>query len=383
VCYDSEGCALYVGALSHEVYAIDLEAGQWRTPIQLQQLQEVNALAANPTLPVISCAGDGLVESYDLRDTARPLQSLRVVREGEKASGDVSCCAYSSSGMQFVAGTSSGLVRVFDVRSSNVLVERDHLSGYAVRTVTFHTRSVNDGGPVVCSADQKTVKIFDASTGSLEASIEHTSSINQLEMVPESGLFFLANDAEKIGIYFVPSLGIAPTWCSFLDNITEQLEENKQQSVFDDYQFVTREQLAELGGTDLVGTKFVQPYMHGFFMNAKLHQRLKDAVDPFAYQDYRRKQLKEKVEAKRKMRTASATVSVNKNLREKLQQKLEKGKDANKHRHKEAAEKAQQLLSDDRFKELFVDPDFAIEEKVGANEAENVIASIKKRKRKP
>lgn len=28
--------------------------------------------------------------------------------------------------------------------------------------------------------------------------------------------------------YYVPSVGPAPKWCSFLDNITEELEESEQ-----------------------------------------------------------------------------------------------------------------------------------------------------------
>lgn len=40
-----------------------------------------------------------------------------------------------------------------------------------------------------------------------------------------SGLIFLSNEAPKMQQYFVPSLGPAPTWCSFLETLTEELEE--------------------------------------------------------------------------------------------------------------------------------------------------------------
>lgn len=38
----------------------------------------------------------------------------------------------------------------------------------------------------------------------------------------------MANEAPKILTYYIPSLGPAPKWCSFLDHITEELEESKE-----------------------------------------------------------------------------------------------------------------------------------------------------------
>lgn len=34
-------------------------------------------------------------------------------------------------------------------------------------------------------------------------------------------------------------------WCSFLDNLTEELEESKQTAIYDDYKFVTRDELED------------------------------------------------------------------------------------------------------------------------------------------
>ena len=38
--------------------------------------------------------------------------------------------------------------------------------------------------------------------------------------------------------YFIPSLGPAPKWCSFLENLTEELEETANPTVYDDYRFI-------------------------------------------------------------------------------------------------------------------------------------------------
>ncbi len=35
--------------------------------------------------------------------------------------------------------------------------------------------------------------------------------------------------------YFVPSLGPAPRWCSFLEGLTEELEESATPTLYDDY----------------------------------------------------------------------------------------------------------------------------------------------------
>jgi hypothetical protein len=44
----------------------------------------------------------------------------------------------------------------------------------------------------------------------------------------------LGLDASRVGSYFVPSLGPAPRWASFLEGLTEELEESTP-SLYDDY----------------------------------------------------------------------------------------------------------------------------------------------------
>ena len=56
-------------------------------------------------------------------------------------------------------------------------------------------------------------------------------------------VIFLALETERLGAYFTPSLGPAPRWCHFLDNLTEEMEEANETSVYDDYKFVTRDDL--------------------------------------------------------------------------------------------------------------------------------------------
>jgi ribosome biogenesis protein ENP2 len=74
--------------------------------------------------------------------------------------------------------------------------------------------------------------------------VEPPNDINDMCVYEDSGLIFLTNEGVNIQSYFIPQLGPAPKWCSFLDNITEEMEETKAATEYDDYKFVTRKELA-------------------------------------------------------------------------------------------------------------------------------------------
>ena len=56
-----------------------------------------------------------------------------------------------------------------------------------------------------------------------------------------------ALNAHWVQVYYTPALGPSPKWCAFLDNLTEELEEQEAPTVYDDYKFVTRDELDKLG----------------------------------------------------------------------------------------------------------------------------------------
>eukprot|EP01087_Luapelamoeba_hula_P007773 TRINITY_DN1907_c1_g1_i4.p1 TRINITY_DN1907_c1_g1~~TRINITY_DN1907_c1_g1_i4.p1 ORF type:complete len:360 (-),score=75.13 TRINITY_DN1907_c1_g1_i4:56-1135(-) len=102
-----------------------------------------------------------------------------------------------------------------------------------------------------------------------------------------------ACETPRIQMFYVPALAPAPEWCSFLDNLTDELEEDRSQVIYDDYTFVTREELDKLGSTKMLkGTEYLRPYMHGFFMDTRLYNKLKSLADPFAYAKYRADRIK-------------------------------------------------------------------------------------------
>lgn len=53
----------------------------------------------------------------------------------------------------------------------------------------------------------------------------------------------IANEAIQMAAYYIPQLGPAPRWASFLENITEEMEDQTMRSVYEDYKFVGRSEL--------------------------------------------------------------------------------------------------------------------------------------------
>lgn len=164
-------------------------------------------------------------------------------------------------------------------------------------------------------------------------------------------------EQQRLPAFFIPSLGPAPKWCSFLDLVTEELEEDKRRTtVYDDFKFVTKDEIQHLGMEHLVGTGMLKPYMHGFFMDAKLYNKLRAVADPFAFEKYRKEKIKAKLDGKTGQRITlkKRLPKVNKFYAAEL---MSKGAENAKEKEKVEAE----LLEDSRFASLFENPDFEID----------------------
>lgn len=46
----------------------------------------------------------------------------------------------------------------------------------------------------------------------------------------------------------------------------------------------------------MIGTSTLKAYMHGYFMDLKAYQRLYSAVNPFAYDKYRKQEIQDKIQ---------------------------------------------------------------------------------------
>lgn len=59
-------------------------------------------------------------------------------------------------------------------------------------------------------------------------------------------MLMVANEGVHMTTFYVPQLGPAPKWCSFLDNVTEEMEDHQGGGLntYQDFKFVERTELS-------------------------------------------------------------------------------------------------------------------------------------------
>jgi len=417
--YEPTTCELLIAAKGNQLYRLNLEEGRFCEPWTFEPSSASSTcISVSPTHPMAAVGGDdGIVRFWDNRSSdamLKPFLSLDVQSAtagygyADSASlynsrnpGEITSVAHDSSGLYMAAGTAGGLVALYDVRSSKPLCIQEHKLGMPINTVKFH-----NGSSTVLSCDEKLVKIWrykpsaaldnsnnDAKdpegavgVGSVVANVEGTGKFNNFIVAGDendpnghnSGVILCATEQPKMDSYYIPALGLAPKWCSFLDSITEELEERDltkegassgsdlvrdgHESIYENYKFVSRDEVEKLGISNLVGTPLLRGYMHGFFMDIQLYNKVRAVANPFEYEEYRKKKLKERVEAKQASRIApkqsskkkASKLAVNAEFGERLIEKADK--------RTKAGHAANQVLADDRFSGLFTNPDYHIDE---------------------
>jgi len=400
--YESATCELLIAAKGKNVFRLNLEEGRFSEPWSSADSEvSSSCIAVAPAHPLAAVGGDdGVVRFWDNRtpdSLIKPILQLDVhlATAGRGFADDIlghvnvkeiTSLVFDPNGLYMACGTAGGLATVYDVRSSRPLCIQEHKNGTAVLKLKFHS-SGN-----ILSMDEKLVKVWrykdshdisNSIAGSVVVNVEGKGKLSDFilggdEIDPDgyqSGLLLCANDQPKLESYYIPKIGLAPRWCSFLENVTEELEEadlNRKgadsglvgdgiETIYENYKFVSRDEVEELGISNLIGTLMLRGYMHGFFMDINLYNRVKAVANPFAYEDYRKKKLKERLEAKRSSRIApkkdiskKAKAAVNPELADRLKEKAESSTKAGK--------VASTLLQDNRFKGLFNDPAFAIDD---------------------
>jgi ribosome biogenesis protein ENP2 len=339
MCYNQATCDLFIGASGNEVYRLNLDQGRFLAPFQAEA-EGVNCLGINPAHGLLGFGiEDGTVEFWDQR-TRHRVASLHVGGGGYGLGSGVTALAYHEDGLKFAAGTHEGNTVLFDLRSSHHTLMKDQGYGFPIKNIQYLDTSSVKGK--ILTADKRIVKIWDVESGAPFTSMEPTVDINDVAHIPETGMFFLANEGIPMHTYYIPAIGPAPKWCSFLDSITEELEEKPATSVYENYKFITRKELANLNLSHLIGSNIVKSYMHGYFVDQRLYEQAKLITDPFAHREYREREIKKKIEREResRIRTSGPKVKVNKSF----------------------ANEQAEVMEDDRFKAMFEDPEFEIDE---------------------
>ena len=341
----------------------------------------------------------GTVEFWDSRSRGRVgvLQSPRQLGPINERL-EITALEFDHSGLGLATGSSTGLIHLYDLRSPTPLLKKDQGYGYPIQTLIYLTSSTATRAQTaetkILSADKRIIKIWDQRDGSPWTSVEPAVDINSVAWCKDSGMILTANEGRQQHSFFIPQLGPAPKWCSFLDNLVEEMAEDpndpsaytgqKAGDVYDNYKFLTMEQLQSLNLAHLVGTtSLLRPYMHGYFVAQRLYEEAKLIADPFVWEEERNKRVKNKIENERESRirgNKKVTAKVNKKLAEKMMERAEREerreakrlleKNVNDEKAGDAAVRAPEtektsnsLLVDPRFSKLFQDEDFAIDER--------------------
>lgn len=375
-------CDLYVCGDGADVWRLNLDQGRFMTPLPTRSGSDGgnNVCGINPVNSLLAFGGEtALLDIWDPRVAAKsqkPAATLNVAKalRGRTKSTlpediEISALRFDKfDGVSLGVGTSTGHTMLFDLRSPNPLFVRDQGYGLPIRTVHLH-----EDGKHCISADSKSIKIWDRSSGVNMAAIEPDADINDLCILGNSGVMCTAVETQRVKTYYVPALGHAPKWCAFLDTFTEELEDGRRikgrttgeqadgmDEVYENYKFVAHDELEGLGLGHLIGTDMLKAYMHGYFVHQKLYRRAVDVSEPFAYEKYRKEKAREKVEEQRQSRitkvksTKRTKVAVNQKVAEELEQK--------KSSKKKSAAAGAAILEDNRFKAMFSNKDYAVDE---------------------
>lgn len=288
----------------------------------------------------------GTVEFWDPRSRSRA--ALLAGHDGALTSLD-----FDKSGLSLATGTSTGMIQLFDLRRPTALLKKDHGYGFAVQNLIHMTTASQE--KKILSADKKIIKIWDEATGDPWTSVEPIVDLNDVAWCKNSGMILTANEGQHQHAFFVPQLGPAPKWCSFLDNMVEEMAEEVHTETYDNYKFLTLPELKQLSLAHLVGkSNLLRPYMHGYFVASKLYEQAKLIANPYAFEEERVKRVKEKVEKERASRIrGTKKVKVNQKLVDKLLKKQE---------NRGEVDTKAGLLGDDRFSKLFEDEEFMVDE---------------------
>ncbi|CAB3409799.1 unnamed protein product [Caenorhabditis bovis] len=364
-----ESSDLFLVGSKSEIYRLNLEQGQWLTPFE-STATSLNCCQVCPEHQLFICGTtNGIVECWDHRDKSLcgTLDCGTHINNllGESQKVGVTSLSFSDP-LHIGVGTSTGHILLYDIRSRKPLLVKDHNNELPIKKMEFIKK---DDGNVVASMDSRMLKLWYESDGSPMAAIENACNLNDFCRYPNSGMFFFANEAPKMLQYFIPQLGPAPKWCSYLENLTEEMEE-AEPTVYDNYRFVTKKQLEDLGLSGLIGTNVLRAYMHGYFIDARLYNKAQTQMQPFAYEQYKANKVKSIIADEREQsaikKKSDKLPAINKALAARLREEAALAeKKAQKKKEKKLSKKASvasTLLSDDRFKKLFESEDFEVDE---------------------
>ena len=244
IIYDKTSAELMICGSSSEIYRLNLDQGRFLAPLETdiddtQYFSSIDVIEQSPQHRLLAVGGDGsLLQLWDMRHK-KPVGGLSIPQNPLANAVSASAMKFLPDGLNLAVGLSTGSVLVYDIRSPGPMLEKEHQYDLPIKKIEYH----QDRQQLV-SADAKMVKIWDRISGQLMTSIEPPTPLNDLFLQQKTGFFMLANEGPQMQSFFVPALGPAPKWCSFLDSITEEMEESPQPTIYDNFKFLTRDDLS-------------------------------------------------------------------------------------------------------------------------------------------
>ncbi|KPI39519.1 Ribosome biogenesis protein ENP2 [Cyphellophora attinorum] len=410
-----------------EVFRVSLEYGRFMEPYEVdvggnETVQGLQGGVSTGAVNSVSIAEGshglmafgttlGTIEYWDARSRAR-VATLALPVEFESRP-EVTALDFHHSGISVAAGTSSGLTYLYDLRSALPTLRKEHGYGYPIQHVEYLNFSSSTKAATteqkIMVADRRIIKLWDERSGVPWTSVEPAVDINSVAWCRDSGMFLTANEGRAQHAFFIPQLGPAPRWCSFLDNVVEEMADDpndplaynrKAGEVYENHKFLTESQLRTLNIDHLIGkTNLLRPYMHGYFVDQKLYDEARLITNPTSWEEERAKRVQQKIDKERESRIRGKKkieAKVNrkmvekildreeKNERRRAQRVLAQGGDANPPQTEPSATtvdeaetepKKPKLLGDSRFASLFQDAEFEIDE--NSREFQNINPSTK------
>ncbi|KAH7367518.1 WD repeat-containing protein [Plectosphaerella cucumerina] len=366
--FDRQSAEAYIPAVGvdqdgfGEVFRLNLEVGRFMKSFQIDvggdepgsglqgsiNAGSVNAAAIAEGSHGLSAFGTslGTVEFWDPRSKSRV-----ALLSGQD--GGITALDFNSNGLSIATGSSTGMVQLFDLRRPVPLLTKDQGYGFAIKKL-IHMTTVSQEKKIM-SADKRIIKIWDELDGEPFTSVEPVVDLNDVAWCKNTGMLLTANEGKQQHSFFIPSLGPAPKWCSFLDNMVEEMAEEVRTETYDNYKFLTLPELKSLSLDHLIGkTHLLRPYMHGYFVASKLYDQARLIANPYVWEEERMKRIKEKVEKERESRIrGKKKVKVNQRLADKLLERQE---------NREKVDTEAGMLGDDRFASMFTDEAFKVDE---------------------
>ncbi|KAJ6425973.1 hypothetical protein OIU84_026536 [Salix udensis] len=222
--------------------------------------------------------------------------------------------------------------------------------------------------------------LSDSVQGDGMPSIEPTAgTINDICVFSSSGFDVPGTGLQPDTILLYTLFGTAPKWLPSIENLTEEMEKDAQTTIYDNLKFLTKEDFEKLNLTSLIGTNLLRASMHGKLIVNAL------AMEPFEYETYREQQTQKKLEEQfvSRITVPKKLPKVNRKLAASVIEKEAEIEqiEADKNETKTASRKkkglGQEIFEDERFKALFEDKDFEIDENSAEYLALHPMASMK------